>query len=199
MELGQIFTNKYIANFMVSLFTLKKEAEILDPCFGAGAFLRALKNAEFNNLTGYEIDSTIFNKTLDEFEDLNLFNSDFLTAKNAKYDGIIMNPPYVRQEKIDSLLPLGITKKALIQNPWYKGLPSNANLYMYFIVKAISLLKKGGELVVIFPNIWMKAKSGKFLRSLIYEECTVTHQINITGKVFEKKALVDVVILKIIK
>lgn len=199
MELGQIFTNKYIANFMVSLFTLKKEAEILDPCFGAGAFLRALKNAEFNNLTGYEIDSTIFNKTHDEFEDLNLFNSDFLTAKNTKYDGIIMNPPYVRQEKIDSLLPLGITKKALIQNPLYKGLPSNANLYMYFIVKAISLLKKGGELVVIFPNIWMKAKSGKFLRSLIYEECTVTHQINITGKVFEKKALVDVVILKIIK
>ena len=98
MELGQIFTNKYIANFMVSLFTLKKEAEILDPCFGAGAFLRALKNAEFNNLTGYEIDSTIFNKTLDEFEDLNLFNSDFLTAKNAKYDGIIMNPPYATLE-----------------------------------------------------------------------------------------------------
>lgn len=199
MELGQIFTNKYIADYMVSLFDLKKEAKILDPCFGAGAFLRALKNAEFYNITGYEIDSTIFNETLKNFEDLNLFNSDFLGAKNVKVDGIIMNPPYIRQEKIDSLLPLGITKKALIQNPLYKELPSNANLYMYFIVKAISLLKKGGELIVIFPNIWMKAQSGKFLRSLIYEECAVTHQINITGKVFEKKALVDVVILKIIK
>lgn len=120
-------------------------------------------------------------------------------AKNETVDGIIMNPPYVRQEKINSLLPLGITKNALMQDPLYMNLPSNANLYMYFIVKAISLLREGGELIVIFPNIWMKAQSGKFLRSLIFEECAVIHQINITGKVFEKKALVEVVILKIIK
>ena len=199
IELGQIFTNKYIANYMVSLFELKKESWILDPCFGAGVFLSALKNAGFYNITGYEIDPIIFNETIKNFEDLNLFNSDFLSANNVKVDGIIMNPPYVRQEKIDSLLPLGITKKTLMQNPLYKDLPSNANLYMYFVVKAISILKKGGELVVIFPNIWMKAQSGKSLRTLIFEECTVTHQINITGKVFEKKALVDVVILKIIK
>lgn len=199
MELGQIYTNEYIAKYMVSLFSLNKEAKILDPCFGTGVFLRVLMTAKFKNLTGYEIDSSIYNKTILEFKNLNLFNSDFLGSKNIKYDGIIMNPPYVRQEKIDSLLPLGITKKSLMQNPIYKGLPSNANLYMYFVVKAISLLKKGGELIVIFPNIWMKSKSGKFLRSLIFEECTVTNQINITGKVFEKKALVDVVILKIVK
>lgn len=45
MELGQIFTNKYIANFMVSLFDLKKGAKILDPCFGTGVFLGALKKS----------------------------------------------------------------------------------------------------------------------------------------------------------
>lgn len=199
MELGQIFTNKYIANFMVSLFDLKKGAKILDPCFGTGVFLGALKKAGFYNITGYEIDSVIFNETIKCFEELNLFNSDFLSAKIETVDGIIMNPPYVRQEKINSLLPLGITKNALMQDPLYMNLPSNANLYMYFIVKAISLLREGGELIVIFPNIWMKAQSGKFLRSLIFEECAVIHQINITGKVFEKKALVEVVILKIIK
>lgn len=56
-----------------------------------------------------------------------------------------MNPPYIRQEKIDDLEKLGITKNKLRKNKIYEQLPSTANMYMYFIFKALDLLKVDGE------------------------------------------------------
>ena len=41
-DLGQVFTKGNVAQYMVSLFDLSKEAEIMDPCYGAGSFLDAL-------------------------------------------------------------------------------------------------------------------------------------------------------------
>ena len=41
MDLGQVFTNKTVAEYMVSQFELEKDSLILDPCFGTGAFLKA--------------------------------------------------------------------------------------------------------------------------------------------------------------
>ena len=60
-----------------------------------------------------------------------------------------MNPPYIRQEKIDDLARLGITKEKLRKDKIYEPLPSTANMYMYFIFKALDLLKEEGELIVI--------------------------------------------------
>lgn len=199
MDLGQVYTEKRIANFMVSLFSLNKDATILDPCFGTGAFLEALTNQGFKTIVGYEIDPNSYSEICENFRNCKLFNSDFLSAPTNKYDGIIMNPPYIRQEKIDDLFPFGITKKDLRKNPVFKQLSQNANIYMYFILKAISLLRDGGELIVIFPNTWIKAKNGISFKKLIWDECSILQQFNITGNVFEKNALVDVLILKIKK
>lgn len=198
MDIGQVFTKRNIADFMVSLFSLHKDATILDPCFGTGVFLEALTNQGFKNIAGYEIDSSLY-EICKNYKDCKLYNSDFLSAPTNKYDGIIMNPPYVRQEKIDDLFSFGITKKELKKNPIFSRLPNNANLYMYFILKAISLLRVGGELIVIFPNTWLKAKNGCEFKNLILSDCGISQQFNITGNVFEKNALVDVLILKIKK
>ena len=43
-DLGQVFTKGNVAQYMVSLFDLAKEAKIMDPCYGAGSFLDALGN-----------------------------------------------------------------------------------------------------------------------------------------------------------
>ena len=60
IELGQVFTNDYIAKFMVSLFSVGKDARILEPCFGRGAFLKALKQYDYTNVVGCEIDRGLF-------------------------------------------------------------------------------------------------------------------------------------------
>ncbi|MBC7961235.1 MAG: Eco57I restriction-modification methylase domain-containing protein, partial [Vallitaleaceae bacterium] len=134
------------------------------------------------------------------YPNLRLHNRDFLTtnSKNS-YDGIIMNPPYIRQEKINHLAGYGITKKVLRKLKLYDALPSTANLYMYFIVKAIELLQPAGELVVIFPSSWLNARSGQFFKEYLYSKCTLLQQVHISGEVFEKNALVEVVILKLQK
>lgn len=200
MDLGQFFTNKNVAEYMVSLFCLDKNDTLLDPCFGAGAFLQAATLSGYSNIEGYEIDPNLYYMTKKKYPELSLYNQDFLCAdSNKKYDGVIMNPPYVRQEKIDDLEPFGITKKILRKNQLFASLPSTANLYMYFIIKSIDLLKDNGELVVIFPSSWLQAKSGKQFEQSLYSKCTLIKQIHIVGEVFEKNALVEVVILHLVK
>ena len=113
MDLGQVFTNRNIARFMASLFTLDANATMLDPCFGTGVFLEALDSLGFKNVTGYEIDSTLYDEVLSKFKKCKLYNEDFLSSQLNHFDGIIMNPPYIRQEKIDGLSPLGVTKNKL--------------------------------------------------------------------------------------
>ena len=129
-----------------------------------------------------------------------LNNEDFLSSKHAvQYDGIIMNPPYVRHEKINELSRLGVNKDILSSNSIFSCLPTTANLYMYFIIKAISVLKENGELIAIFPGSWLLAKNGDRFGEALYKSCVVDRQIHISGDVFEKNALVDVIILKLRK
>lgn len=199
MDLGQIFTVNDVASFMTDLFSIGKDARIIDPCFGGGAFLRELKAKGFSNVTGYEIDKEYYEKVADEFSDYTLINNDFLGASLNNYDGIVMNPPYVRHEKINDLETLGVTKKKLAENNIYDELPSTANLYMYFIIKGFDILKPGGEMIVIFPSSWIKARSGKSFQKKILECGGIERQIHISGEVFEKNALVEVVILKLKK
>lgn len=200
MDLGQVFTNGSVAAYMVSMFELEKEAFILDPCFGTGSFLTAAMQHGFTNIEGYEIDKKLYEHVKEQFPTLNLYNKDFLKAVNTKkYNGIIMNPPYIRQEKINDLKALGITKAKLRKNKIYEQLPSTANMYMYFIFKALDLLKDNGELVVIFPSSWIDARSGKTFQKALTSKAVIIKQVYISGEVFEKTALVEVVILKLKK
>ena len=199
-DLGQVFTKSSVAHYMVSLFELPKQASILDPCYGEGSFLDALLANEYDNVTACEIDTAIFENTKEKYYQYRLINNDFLKYETSdKYDGVIMNPPYIRQEKIDELKEFGITKKVLRTNPIFSGLPSTANMYMYFIMKAIDLLKFGGQLIVIFPSSWINARGGIEFQKTMLSQCGVEKQIHVHGDVFEQAALVDVVILKLVK
>ena len=199
-DLGQVFTRQVVAKYMTSLLDLPKEANVLDPCFGAGAFLEALESDEFKNVTGCEVDADLYEMQKSKFEEYQLINQDFLQFESSEgFDGIIMNPPYIRQEKIDDLQYLGITKKKLRQNIIFDSLPSTANMYMYFILKAMDLLKTNGQLVVIFPSSWLNSKSGHQFKKALLSTGKTEKVIYLHGDVFEKEALVDVIILKVVK
>ena len=199
-NLGQVFTKENIARFMVSFFDLPKQASIMEPCFGTGVFLDALLAYGYKNVTACEIDTDLFKNTKKKYNQFKLVNIDFLKyGASDTYDGVIMNPPYIRQEKIDEMMTYGITKKNIRTDPLFSDLPSTANMYMYFIVKAIDLLKINGQLIVIFPSSWMNAKNGVKFHQMLLASCGLEKQIHIYGDVFERKALVDVVILKLIK
>ena len=73
------------------------------------------------------------------------------------FDVVIGNPPYVRQESIKE-------HKGYFQ-AHYATYHGTADLYVYFIEKGISLLRKGGLFSYIVANKWMRANYGKPLRS----------------------------------
>ena len=54
-------------------------------------------------------------------------------------------------------------------------------------------------MVVIFPSSWMDARSGKAFQMALNSRATIIKQVHISGEVFEKSALVEVVILKLKK
>jgi len=79
------------------------------------------------------------------------------------FDAVIGNPPYVRQELIKE-------QKEYFQTHYatYQG---TADLYVFFIEKGISLLRKGGLFSYIVANKWMRANYGKPLRSWLKGKC----------------------------
>lgn len=200
MDLGQIFTTGNVASYMVNLFTIPKDARIIEPCFGEGAFLRALTDSGYSEVDGYEIDRKLFDNVKNKYTKYNLVNADFLSCSTEQlYDGIIMNPPYIRHEKINDLKELGVSKEKLSENDLFNSLPHTANMYMYFIVKGFSLLRMGGEMIVIFPSSWINTRSGDSFQKMIKECAGIKRRIHISGEVFEKNALVEVLILKLVK
>jgi type I restriction-modification system DNA methylase subunit len=76
--------------------------------------------------------------------------------ENGGFDVVIGNPPYVRQEMFGEF-------KNYFKNH-YEVYQGTADLYTYFIERAVSLLKKGGLFSYIVANKWMRANYGEPLR-----------------------------------
>lgn len=185
---------------MASLFSLPRGARVLDPCFGRGAFLAALAKVGKYEVEGAEIDPASYEYCAPRFsERCSLRHADFFSyGVRGDFDGIIMNPPYVRHEEIDALSCLGVDKRRLAQAV-SERLDPKSNLYMYFVIYGLELLRPDGELVAIFPNSWEKAKSGESFRKAIERGCSITEHIDVKGNPFHGKPVVDVEILKIKK
>jgi type II restriction/modification system DNA methylase subunit YeeA len=81
----------------------------------------------------------------------------------GKFDVVIGNPPYVRQEALGEF-------KSYFKSHYqvYHGV---ADLYSYFIERGVSLLKDGGIFSYIVANKWLRANYGEPLRRWLKEQC----------------------------
>ena len=200
MNLGQVYTKPIVADYMVSLFEIDKKGPVLDPCFGTGVFLHSLASFGFTNVIGVELDPISYNLFLQKSRDFILINDDFFQAfdNTRRFKGIIMNPPYIRQEELDELSPLGISKKK-IQDICAFHSYGKANIYIYFILRAIQLLEEDGELIAIFPNAWEKTPSGKSFKERLLTLGSITLSVQVRGAPFVGDPAVEVLIMKFVK
>ena len=198
-NLGQIFTKQNVADFMAGMFTLADNAKVLDPCMGGGVFIKSLLKYTSYQIYGIEIDETLFNALpfLDNSR-CRLRKGDFFD-ETAEYDGIIMNPPYIRQEGIDYLAPYGITKQKIQEVCAMMPISAKANMYMYFILHGMQLLRYGGELIAIFPNTWVNTPVGNQFKEQIIRHSQIQEFISVCGNPFEGNPAVDVCIIKLKK
>lgn len=198
MNLGQVYTKKIVADFMVKRFSIDR-GRVLDPCFGQGVFINSLLEHSNFMVDGVEIHKPSFVRYRNpDPARCTLMEGDFFDIEK-EYDGIIMNPPYVRHEEIEDLSSLGVTKRKLQSACGMMTISGKANLYMYFILRAILLLRDGGELVAIFPNSWTNTPVGFQFREQMNRFGCITEILNVEGDAFEGNPLVDVCILKYVK
>ena len=85
---------------------------------------------------------------------------------NGGFDIVVANPPYVRQELISDQKP---ALKA-VYGELHCG---TADLYTYFYMRGVQVLRTGGVLAYISSNKWFRAAYGAKLRRYIAETCRV--------------------------
>jgi hypothetical protein len=87
------------------------------------------------------------------------------------FDIVIANPPYIRQELIKS-------QKSALQRIYGSAYSATADLYVYFYLRALELLKPDGTLCFISSNKWLRAAYGKTLRQKLAQEAQLLQLID---------------------
>ncbi|MDB5692860.1 MAG: hypothetical protein JWO81_1923, partial [Alphaproteobacteria bacterium] len=112
------------------------------------------------------------------------------------FDLALANPPYVRQEKIESYLVDGRAanpKRQLAAN--YATAAGTADLLVYFFERAVQLLKPGGAVAFITSNKWYRAAYGTKLRAWLSAETRLRAVIDFgDAEVFEAIAYPTIVV-----
>jgi hypothetical protein len=172
------------------------QQRLLEPSFGTGDFLvaavtrliesyhkhvpqtRLSVEAIADCIRGVELNGTSFTRTRERLAKLLehaglglterdailrhwLIQGDFLlTPLPTDFTHVIGNPPYVRQELIPDVLMAEYRRL-------YKTIYDRADLYIPFIERSLSLLRKSGTLGFICADRWMKNRYGGPLRQLV--------------------------------
>lgn len=89
------------------------------------------------------------------------------------FDAVIGNPPYVRQESLAEL------KDYMQAN--YKSYQSSADLYVYFMEKALNLLRAGGFFSFIVSSSFLKAAYAVGLREFLTRNAAVIRIVDFGG------------------
>ncbi|MBA3034667.1 MAG: class I SAM-dependent methyltransferase [Gammaproteobacteria bacterium] len=154
--LGQVFTPAAVVERMLAL--RQRRGRSLDPAAGDGAFCTRINGCE-----AIEIDPTVAPAGAQVMDF-------FAYPVSEKFDTVIGNPPYVRQQDIPAET-LGRLDSALFDG--------RSNLCLYFIEKSIRHLRRGGELIFIVPREFTKLTAARKLNTFLYEAGDITDFIEL--------------------
>ncbi|MCX6898319.1 MAG: N-6 DNA methylase [Verrucomicrobia bacterium] len=169
---GQFWTPDWVAQGMVAYVVDGDCREVFDPAVGAGAFFRAVKQIAKEagrsiRLHGTEIDPAALEQAVhNELSAVDLAGvqiRDFvLNPPSGPLPAIVANPPYIRHHRLGSEVKAKLRTFAvkLIGRP----LDGRAGIHVYFLLRALQLLKREGRLAFIMsadtcegvfaPTLW---------------------------------------------
>ena len=163
--LGQFYTSKDVADFMVNLSTKKEDSKVLESGFGEGIFLQSLLNKGFSDIKGYDIDKSNCNFVKEKLgESVQVECLDYLLSPvSEKFDLVIGNPPYVQWNNISEDI-----RAKLSSDPfWREYVNGEWDLLYAFIIHSIEKLNEDGELIYIVPYNWFNSTYGASLRKYL--------------------------------
>ena len=187
---GQYFTIGVIADFMVSMITHSKNSKVLEPSCGKGIFLDKLVEHKFQDISAYEIDTTLGAKY-----DFIKFASFLSVPTTEQYDVVIGNPPYIRWKNIEPELKAELETNDL----WNKYFNSLCDYLFIFILKSIEHLRENGELIFICTEYWMNTTHSISLRNYMCEHGYIDEIYHFKEAPLFEKVTASFVIFKFIK
>lgn len=196
-QLGQFLTPPEIAKAIVGQLSIRPEDKILEPSFGEGAFLLAVREQlartcspeeitrwSLSNVDGCELDERAYGVFLKAWGDPpppgcvrrdffrfrmpSYAKGDYFRQVTPCYDWVLGNPPF------------GGTFDADLQDDldaiygMRRGMKIKKETYAFFIVKSLDLLKEGGQLVFICSDTLLSIATMAGLRHYLMETCSVS-------------------------
>ena len=171
MKKCDVFTPLEIGKLMVKF--LHPSGTLLEPSVGKGDLLKCLSATRYN-IDMFEIES----RYLDCIEYGNKYCTDFLKHdfKEKRYQNIILNPPYIRFQELDT------EYRSFIQRKWSLLDSGNIDIYQAFILKCLELLDTNGIMVSITPSTWLYNKSCEKFKKYLFENGLIKEIIDFGSK-----------------
>lgn len=209
---GVVYTPKGLADFvakkLITYLNLSKinskTLRILDPSIGDGILITSILDSlevgsfEKIEIVAFDIDSNNFEKINEAISvkytnvSIELIEQDFLEYYvqrdlDDKFDLIIANPPYVRNQVLGSDKSRELSK---IFNT--KG---KVDIYYIFMMALSNLLSKEGSMATITSNRFLSVKSGKVIRDYLLENINVREIYDLGDtKIFEGIAVLPALV-----
>jgi tRNA1(Val) A37 N6-methylase TrmN6 len=195
-NLGSIYTPTEFARPLVEWGVRDKNEKVLDLGLGEGIFaflaferLRIL-GASIKAATNQIYSSEIHQSTFEAFRKLaearglhfqHVYQDDFLNRQFPEVDCVTGNPPYVRRPAIENYELLTKNTEDDLQD--YEVSPLS-DLYIYFLLRAVSRLKAGGRLAVITADTWLNVRYGEMFKKVLRDNFSVEALISFDRAVF---------------
>ena len=116
------------------------------------------------------------------------FDPEWMFGIANGFDVVIGNPPYISHDKISKQLKTEIRDQ-------YQSYQPFADVYCYFIEKAIGLQNQQGILSLITSNSYLRAEYGAPIRRLLQSENTLLRVLNIEDSQVFESVIVNVAII----
>lgn len=154
-KIGAYYTCPKAAMAMARWVCRSSTRTVLEPSFGSGVFLRALRNTETElfdlHVSGAEISKAEVAHAISEglLHERDIHVGDFLNMPTRPVDAVIGNPPYVRLRNLpknQGQLALTVAHRALGHE-----MEKSGSIWMAFVLHAMSFLKTGGRMSLVLP------------------------------------------------
>ena len=154
---GAHYTPPVAANFMANWVLEGTPRSVLEPSFGNGSFINAIRStataSTFPSVRtiGVEIDQDVYRTAIESGllvrEDTIL--GDFLSVPPFPVDAVIGNPPFVRFRNMDAIE----STVALQTATFHLGNPidPSGSIWMSFVLHASSFVRSNGRLALVLP------------------------------------------------
>lgn len=227
--LGQVTTPDSIATavcrWAIRPLPDNSHPRVLDPAVGPGTFVTAAArrlrslgaDGPLDHIVAIDVDADALARTARAVNDcpgdLTTVASSFLgvvpdaggladgTAppRIGRFDAIVGNPPYVRQETIDRdhyrahLAAFGPPGESPYQDGPH-AIDGRSDAYVYFLTHATQFLDEGGRLGVVVPTKWLETRYGETLQRFLLDHYRIAAVATFEARAFAD-ALVDAAML----